>query len=225
MSNASFLKGACSECNGKIEFPAEGRGQKISCPHCGLKTVLVEVGANRPAPAAELSAPARKGPPSGILVLAALVLLAGAIGLAYWLKPKGEGSEQAGSSGASTPKVSAAQSNSVPKAADSKGSNTTPAVKTPATPKSLADLKVGSISLEKTKGSSLIYAVGILQNDSEHQRFGVTIELGLMNDQGKQVGAAKDYVPVIEPHQEWRFRVLVTDPKTVTATLASLKED
>jgi len=92
-------------------------------------------------------------------------------------------------------------------------------------PKSIDDLKPGPIVLEKTKGSSLVYAVGVLKNDSEHQRFGVNIELELSDSRGNRVGMAKDYRAVLEPGQQWRFRALVLDSKAVSARVVRIREE
>jgi hypothetical protein len=92
-------------------------------------------------------------------------------------------------------------------------------------PKSTDDFKIGAITLEKAKGSSLIYAQGTLRNNSEHQRFGVKLEFELTDARGAVVGAAKDYRAVIEPRQEWRFRALVLDAKAVAARVSSIRED
>ena len=39
-SKIDYLKIACSQCAGKIEFPANGVGQEITCPHCATKVTL-----------------------------------------------------------------------------------------------------------------------------------------------------------------------------------------
>jgi hypothetical protein len=114
-----------------------------------------------------------------------------------------------------------------------KSSNTTVAAPAPnpppspaaATPKSLSDLQAGAVRLEKAAGSSLVYAVGTLRNDSAHQRFGVRIELALSARDGASTGTAKDYRAVLEPHQEWHFRALVLDTKAASARVASISED
>ena len=93
------------------------------------------------------------------------------------------------------------------------------------TPKSLADLKAGPIALEKTKGNSLVYAVGILRNDSDHQRFGVTIELALSDARGNPAGRARDYRAVLEPRQQWRFRALTLDSKAASAQVSEIREE
>jgi len=37
-----YIKCPCNNCDVFIEFPAHGLGQTITCPHCGLETVLFE---------------------------------------------------------------------------------------------------------------------------------------------------------------------------------------
>jgi hypothetical protein len=91
-------------------------------------------------------------------------------------------------------------------------------------PKSIDDLKVSTITLQRTPGSALVYAVGTVRNDSDQQRFGVRIELDLFDNAGKRIGPAKDYVGVIEPHKDWRFRALVPLARTVTAKVAKITE-
>lgn len=39
-----YIKCPCNNCDVFIEFPAHGLGQTITCPHCGLETVLFEPG-------------------------------------------------------------------------------------------------------------------------------------------------------------------------------------
>ncbi|HZV34631.1 MAG TPA: FxLYD domain-containing protein, partial [Verrucomicrobiae bacterium] len=97
--------------------------------------------------------------------------------------------------------------------------------KTPSRPKSPDDLKVSAIELEKTKGSSLVYAVGTLTNDSDYDRYGIRVEVDLFNGKGKNIGTAKDYKDYLAPHQDWQFRALIPEPKAVKAQLASVKED
>jgi hypothetical protein len=79
--------------------------------------------------------------------------------------------------------------------------------------------------LEKAKGSSLVYAVGVLRNESDHQRFGVTIEVELTDAGGNSAGLAKDYRAVIEPRQEWRFRALILNSKAVRGVVTRVHEE
>ena len=93
-------------------------------------------------------------------------------------------------------------------------------------PKSLDDLKAGNPALEKAKsGSLLVYAVGTVKNDSDHQRYGVRVEFELLDASGKSVGKASDYKDVIEPRKEWRYRALVLTKKAASARLVAVNED
>ena len=86
--------------------------------------------------------------------------------------------------------------------------------------------EVSPVALEKAAGTSLVYAVGTVKNRANRQRFGVRLELDLMDAAGKKVGAAKDYQAILEPGAEWRFKALVVEPKgVVAAKVAALKEE
>jgi hypothetical protein len=87
-----------------------------------------------------------------------------------------------------------------------------------------ADFRASTISLEKAPGSSLIYAIGTLTNAANRQRFGVKLELDLLDDAGQKVGSAKDYGQTIEPHGEWQFKALVVESKAKGAKVASISE-
>jgi hypothetical protein len=92
-------------------------------------------------------------------------------------------------------------------------------------PKDASDLKMGVITLDRQPKSALIYATGSVTNDSDYQRFGVRIELEVLNQAERKVGAASDYTQVIEPRRIWVFRALVTDPKAATARVAKISEE
>lgn len=40
MSKESFFKCQCAQCRESIEFPVDGVGETVPCPHCGTQTVL-----------------------------------------------------------------------------------------------------------------------------------------------------------------------------------------
>src|SRR5262245_19952784 len=42
MSDEAFYHSACQHCGQPIEFPAEGRGMHVACPHCENQTLLEE---------------------------------------------------------------------------------------------------------------------------------------------------------------------------------------
>jgi hypothetical protein len=37
---SGFLRCPCNNCSGHIEFPSDGVGQTVTCPHCGMETLL-----------------------------------------------------------------------------------------------------------------------------------------------------------------------------------------
>src|ERR1019366_9372492 len=55
MVDTGYATCMCRHCSGKIEFPVEGAGQEIDCPHCGSGTILdytrAKEGASASAPA------------------------------------------------------------------------------------------------------------------------------------------------------------------------------
>lgn len=217
MSECNHLKCPCEQCGETIEFPDDGVGQAVNCPHCGQKTILFtppleevqdeQFVTTDPQPS--------KGPRKAIVLVVLLVaaLTAGAFVLRN--------------------RLSRSLPNEV--AQDTPTNQHTAMAEPPVlqthppapvkTSKSIDDLKVGPIALERTKGSSLVYAVGVLRNDSSHQRFGVNIELELTDARGNKAGTAKDYRAVLEPRQEWRFRALVLDAKAVSARVAAIREE
>lgn len=242
MSEPNYLKCHCQTCRNSIEFPAAGLGQTISCPHCHQSTVLsvdpdataaVNPSSNppppppsmpprpkKPLPPIEDFTPAPPPNPRSKLVgvsLVVLILAGTAVGLLV-LKSRSN-TTSAKREPKSGPATNSPAASAKPAAAESTASPI------PSAPKSITDLKTGVITLEKAKGSSLVYAVGILRNDSAHQRFGVNLELELTDVRGNKAGTAKDYRAVLEPRQEWRFRALVLDSKAVAAKVSSIREE
>jgi len=246
MSESNHLKCPCLKCGGAIEFPAPGVGLSATCPHCGAETKLFAVakvetpgGSDAPgdsSPLADASldseavddvASAFDGDdnvashePAGSkwkLLGAVFSLLALAAAALFIFKDRLAGSRSPELRG-----VGSATNLEMPRVAAGTPTN---APLAPKVPKSMDDFKVGPITLEKSKGSSLVYAIGVLRNDSAHQRFGVNLELDLIDARGNKAGTAKDYRAVLEPRQEWRFRALVLESKAVLARVASIREE
>ncbi len=222
MSETIYLQGHCDHCHEAIEFPAESSGQSAACPICSritrfhvteVKSPLVAGGPARPG-----TARARKRNPFIVLGIS-VVLLIDVVGAWFWLS---RSKQQPATSG--TPLRTIINSTNAPSNSDTKAPDGKP-VASPAKARSLDDLKAGSVTLEKAKGSSLVYAVGVLRNESEHQRFGVTIEVELTDAGGNNAGLAKDYRAVIEPRQEWRFRALILNSKAVRGAVTRIHEE
>jgi hypothetical protein len=196
VDNQEFHKAACAFCGGKIEFPASAGGMTVECPHCHQQTEL------RPVKRAS-----RNISRLLIFMVAGIAVTIGALILLKARKHE---------------KVV----NPAPTV--SPRSNTVPVAPEPLRPKALEDLKLqGDVSLEKAKGSSrLTYAMGTLKNDSDHQRYGVKVELVLFDQAGNKLPTqANDYIQMLEPHKDWKFRALVLDAKAVTAKVAAIREE
>lgn len=82
----------------------------------------------------------------------------------------------------------------------------------------------GPVSLEKGDGR-LIYAVGILTNRSDHERYGVRVEVEFFNSAKEKIGSTTDYKDSILPGKNWKFKALVTDQAATSAKLISVKEN
>jgi hypothetical protein len=227
MSDDSYLKCSCKECGNHIEFPEKSAGTVEACPHCGQWTELIP---DEPSPTPALdggevietpatltgeesiTAAASSRKFLGLAVLLGCVVLALAIGGFFFLRIRAKAVAPV-----PVPIVKAIATPTNPPEAKP--------VVAEKPKKSLADLKVGTVQLEKAKVGSLVYAVGVVTNDSEFQRFGVQIELELFSQNGKRIGVAKDYKDIIEPNREWQFHALIPDARTTSAKVSSIKED
>lgn len=234
MSQSEYLKCPCRQCGSPIEFPPHGVGLAIECPHCGQKTVLGRAPATgthsrvaapvhvptdtTDAAEAESHEPARSRVP--LVVGLVILLLAAAGGGWWWFNRNSAGDTPAPQAPSFAGKMAAID------ASEPKPAPATPAAPaSPPAPKSIDDLKAGAVTLEKARSGSLVYAVGTVRNESDHQRFGVKVELEFTDAQGRPAGKATDYTQVIEPRKEWRFRALVLDAKAASGRVAVIKED
>ena len=225
MNETRYLKVSCDECDGHVEYPVEAGGTRINCPHCG-KSILL------PLPEEEVKRSKRR------LIL--IILLASFLvdGVAIYLYRE----KLLAAFFHNPPQAILAATNSVPKSAPlaptptnaaetspvpstNQASTNLPVPVAPA-PKSLADLVVGKITLEKNPGSHLIHAVGTVVNNSGYQHFGVKVEIDLFDAKGMKLDTtAQDYIGILEPHNSWNFRALVPAPQTSAVSLKAIKED
>jgi hypothetical protein len=199
MSKTKYLKGECQHCSGHLEFPAETIGMVAPCPHCGKETEL-----QLAAPPVEPTLPRK------VIIwtaISALILVGGLIIALWGLKRVQEKAALQREKAAAAQK--AAQEANPP----------------PEDPIAKAGFQVSNVTLEKTPGSSLVYAVGTVINKSDKQRFAVRIEMDLFDAAGQQLGTAKDYQAIIETNATWKFKALVMDSKAASAKVTSIKED
>jgi hypothetical protein len=252
MAELKHIKCLCEKCGSPIAFPAHGIGTTVKCPHCDQHTMLCAAvaGCVEPSPetdetfltgqkslpenafslpeaspqsaAREQDIHVSQSVPKGRRWLATLgiVLLTGVAAMVFGFRAKQAGSNSSEKLDWETTTNRAVVRSDV---SDSVKADGAPLQVSPA--KSITDLKVSPITIEKAKGSSLVYAVGRLKNDSDHQRFGLNVELELTDARGAKLGVAKDYRNVLEPRQEWRFRALVLHPMAVSAKVAAIREE
>ena len=198
MTESKFLKCTCTQCGGHIEFPADGIGQTVPCPHCQWPTELV-----LDAPEETSARPARslKWAIAGIFILAiGVVGVAAALLMAQKMMRK-------------------------PRAAvvNSRLAKTTSGAVT--TANLINGFSVSDVKIVKTPNTTLVYASGTLKNETEKQRFGVTVEMDLFDAVSNKLGSTKDYNrDAIEPHGSWTFRALLVQRDVASARVRAIRE-
>src|SRR5947207_1269951 len=202
MHKTKFLKGECQHCAGHLEFQAEMAGLMADCPHCGQQTELLLA-----LPTQEPTVPRRTVVWAAVGIV---ILVLGLIGAIMALKR----AERWAARQKHPNETSIA---SAP-AADSE-----PAAGIP-DPQEQNGFAVSPVQLEKARGTSLVYATGTLKNISDHKRFGVKVEIDLLNRDEQKVGTATDYQQVMETNATWNFKALVVDSKATSAKVAAIKE-
>jgi hypothetical protein len=103
----------------------------------------------------------------------------------------------------------------------------TPAQTNPVPPDAVPkfnDFDIGQITFKKVEGSGLVYAVGTLRNTTDRQRFGVRVQMDVLDEQDTKIGSASDYIAVLEPRKDWQFRAMLTETKGVKVKLTSIEE-
>ena len=170
------------------------------CPHCGKQTELLL------APTPQVSSVPRK---AVIYAVIAFVILVGGLAASLVAVKRAQG-------------LVARQKN---RTTNASATNTPPAAPTPESIAAQAGFRISSIKLQKADRGSVVYAIGDVKNETDRKRFGVKVELDLLDNAGRKVGEARDYYQVLEPQATWQFRALVTESKATSAKLAAVKED
>ncbi len=196
MTRIKNLKGDCQHCGQAIEFCAESAGMTADCPHCGQPTEL------------RLAVPPDNESPTPTkairyTIIAVFILVGGLVTTVVVLK-RAEA-------------LSARQKEAQAKAS---AQTATP----PANPFAPLGFSVSPVTLATNPSGAIVHAVGKVQNLTRRPRFGVRIELELLDGTGSKVGEAKDYQSILEPDAEWPFRALVVDKRAVSAKVLTIKE-
>jgi len=203
---SKYLKCTCSSCGGHIEFPAEGIGSTVTCPHCGWPTELT---LETPTIVAARPSRSLKWAITGGVIL--FVGLAAAVGILIVAQRYAK----------KNPLPSTAARSAVPPS----HTNVAKATANPNSPVQFTnDFSCSPVAIEQAPGTTFTYATGTLKNDSDKQRFGVTVQLDLFDKAGSKIGTTKDYMDVIEPRTQWKFRAPVLQKNAASARVMDVKE-
>ena len=194
MMKIKNLRGECEHCSGPIEFHAEHVGTTANCPHCEQPTELM------------LVQPPEEGSPLRtkaivFTAIVAVIVIGGIVGASVALKR--------------AKRMRAEQPQTITKTEEPTAS---------LDPFARNGFRVSPVTLSKGQGSSIVYATGSISNTTIRQRFGVKVELELLDATGMKVGMASDYKSVMEAGAEWSYRALVVEKKTVSAKVAAVNE-
>lgn len=207
MAETKFLKCPCQHCGGHIEFPVDGIGATIPCPHCARPTEL----------ALEIPAHLIQRPGRGRkwFIAGAIILVVGAVAIIAILITAQRLMDK------TRQKNEAFRRSTLPVIRTNAATKSNP--QSP-TAKNINGFSVSPVTIDKTAGSSLAYATGTLKNDTDRQRFGVSVELEVLDATGAKVGVAKDSAQILEPGGEWKFRALLVQKKAASARVSDVKE-
>ncbi|HLX69238.1 MAG TPA: FxLYD domain-containing protein [Verrucomicrobiae bacterium] len=208
----NYFKCHCQRCGGHIEFPSNGAGVTIDCPHCGKKTVLgVAIG----------GAKLKKSNKVLWIALGLMAVIAGGAVVFIWpQKPK---ARAVADPVKVVDPVKTVAAPFVPVTITNQPVSQTTSQPAPAA-NTISDFDLTKISLQKVPGSSLVYAVGTAKNTVARQRFGVKIELNELDENDKNLGVISDYVSVVDPQKAWQFKAVLTSPHVAKVTVAGIKE-
>jgi len=190
------LRGQCQRCGEPLEFQAEFAGATSDCPHCGQSTELLLA-----SPPEEVSPVRTKAIIFSIVAVIILIGGLGGVGLAM--------------KRAQRLKVARLE-------LSTKGAEASPAG--PVNPFAASGFRVSPVLLEHTTNNSLVYAVGTIVSLTNRTRFGIQVELAVLDTTGNPIGATKDYQAVLEPKAEWRFHALVVEKTAAAVRIISVKE-
>ena len=151
MSLTKYLKGECTHCGGRIEFSVDAIGTTVDCPHCGKATELTLA-----------TAPEESSEPRKAIVWTVIAVLILGLGLAGAMAALKREQRLATARQKERVVAMAPATNASPQSGTSEVA-------------SQKEFQISAISFEKTPGTSLVHAVGTVNNLAARQRFGVKV--------------------------------------------------
>lgn len=216
MSASPYLKCRCQHCRGRIEFPIEGVGTAVACPHCGVETDLtlpIHDGDVEPA-----ERRARAWAIGGVIVLVLLLVAAFvAVHLLQNIAPRVRQTRAISSGQRATMKPAAAATISSATATTGEIIDTAGWLRT-------NGLAISSIDLDPQPGTALTYVTGTVVNLLPRQRVGVVVDLQLLDANGNGLGKIRAHRALLEPSARWDLRAAVPNPESKSARITAVRE-
>jgi endogenous inhibitor of DNA gyrase (YacG/DUF329 family) len=222
----------CPACGQRIKFGVEDEGTEAYCPHCDTPVVLHQEAPPPPKPG--------RGVPKAMMIgvpVAAFAVVFGLIVTVAVVKrgksaPKvaqGEQVEKTESKaapakgGAKAPKK-VARLNGYKRpfqpAKEEKIVFDNPTPRAPGSPTQLMGHKVIDAQSGKMQ-----YVVGLVKNHTKTRFFDVEIIFDLLDEKGKKIGEAKDYVGSLSGNETWEFKATIYSRGAKSAKLRKIDQD
>lgn len=227
---------SCPACGQRIKFGAEDAGTEAYCPHCETPVVLHAEAPPPPKPGGGVSKAMLIGIP-----VAAFALVFGLIAMVAVVK-KGKRAKQVAVVNGKDGKDGKEGGKAKPSGGGSKGARKVellkgykrpfeapkqkklvfdnPTPRKPGDPTQLMGHKI--INAESGR---MQYVVGLVKNHTGKRFFDVEIFFDLLDEKGKKVGEAKDYVGILSPNSQWEFKATVYNRGVKSAKLRKIDKD
>lgn len=216
----SLLRMPCPSCGKRIKYGSDDAGTEAFCPHCDTPVVLK---ADAPPPPPKPGISKQKLMMVGIPV-ACFVVVFGLITTAAIIMKKGEKRTRTemvevdgkmveveveiedGKPRKASPKVPMLKGYKRPLKLqhNKKLTFNNPTPRKNGDPTQLMGHKI--INAES---GSMQYVVGIVKNHTGKRFFDVEVFFDLLNDKGRKIGEAKDYVGILSPNGSWDFKCTI----------------
>ncbi len=219
MSASRYFKCLCQHCRGRIEFPIEGVGTTVACPHCGEETDLSLPESDEVDRAVERT----RGWAIGGLIVLVLLLVAAFVAV-HMLQNIAPRVRQARGV-ISRPSLPAKPGTATQNPSTLSGTATAADSSPPAGWLRTNELAISPIGLATQPGSPLMHATGTVVNLLARKRFDVVVELQLLDADGNELRQIRNTRAVLEPSARWDFRVVIPDAAAKSARVIAVRAE
>lgn len=229
-----LMRMPCPSCGQRIKYGAADEGTEAFCPHCDTSVVLQQEVPPPPKP--------NRGLPKAVMIgipVAAFAVVFGLIVTAAIVKR--------GKAAAHTEQVDDAESGDGEPVAKSGGAKKKGAKKVallkgykrpfdppkeekivfdnPTPRKGGEPAQLMGHKVINAASGKMQYVVGLVKNHTGKRYFDVEIFFDLLDDKGKKIGEAKDYLGSLSPNGTWEFRATIYDRGATKAKLQKIELD